>query len=592
MKILVGFCMDDHPTQWEYYKKVFGTLGDEVRVFGNLGGDVVYQSGMTIQDILKKLPDFYPDLVVLYDIEYWLLPQNLEQFDGITVALVGDWNLNSHGVLASYAAIDYNFTDKAGVEFLKKWGIQAEYFPMFFHNPEIMRPNPSAAKDYDLVFAGNLSGEIQGERNRWLYRLARLSRKYKIGIFTSVFGEEYANILRRGKIVFNRSIRQEMNMRAFEAAACGSLLFYDEENLEVRDFFQDRVHCVLYNEKNLEELIEYYLTHEEEREKIAQAGLQKVQEFEYSNRIKKLLKRFHELPKGIKHRKKIFKEPNLQIYLSQLYTPGSPFYLGEPPQNDCQINNQYSLIVSVILQKKEDLERLKQIGESLKNLAYKNPNNLILHFNAGWCLMESNQQDEALAFFIKACSLAKSGSLPDENYIPILPRWSYFFVHWHQTFWKGPDKVLEKQRNLLYQQLCLFIGTIFEWKNELKKAEAFYRDGLSLNPENHLLLKSFGELLETKGDLRESSKFLIKAHELNPHDFSTTLKIIRVLGQFDREKAEEFLDENLELFSAFPQSEPLKEKLKKTYVDLIFKQEEPNKQRAAAQRRKMADGSN
>ena len=32
-----------------------------------------------------------------------------------------------------------------------------------------------------------------------------------------------------------------MNMRSFEALACGSLLFLEEENEEVRDFLEDQV---------------------------------------------------------------------------------------------------------------------------------------------------------------------------------------------------------------------------------------------------------------------------------------------------------------------------------------------------------------
>ncbi len=565
MKILVGFCADNPPPQWEFYKSVFGILGDEVRLFGNLGGDVVYHPGMMFEEILQGIPDFHPDLVVLYNVEYWAVPRNLEQFDGIVTAVIGDWNLNTHGVLASQVAIDYNFTDKSGVEFLKTYGITAEYFPMFFHDPNRMYPDPNIRKDYDIVFAGNMASAIQAERNRWLYRIVKLSEKYKIGIFPSIFGDDYVNILRRGKIIFNRSIRKEMNMRAFEAPACGSLLFYDEENLEVRDFFQDRIHCVLYNEKNLEDLLDYYLTHEEEREKIQEAGLKKVQEYVYPERIKNLLKRFHELPKGVKRRKDIFKVKDLYLDLSQLYSPGTTLYIGENKKNLVEVNNQCALIAAASHQRDQNTAILKWCGEALKRLALENTNNIMIQFNTGWCLKEAGNSEEGLFFLLNAFELLKKSEILDEGLIPILPRYSYFFVRWHQTFWEGPSIVLFKQKNLIHEQLCFLIGSLYEEKNDFEKAEEFYRNGISQNFESHPLLKSLGDLLSRRGEFKEAYSFYQQSHKLNPHDLSLWLKMIHVLKQFDKEKAGEFLDQKIEALSAFPRYSSFKERLCDAY---------------------------
>jgi len=86
-----------------------------------------------------------------------------------------------------------------------------------------------------------------------------------------------------------------------EAAAAGALLCQERENVEIRDYFRGKEdisrrgaenaeeigsqspfpECVLYGDDNLEELLEYYLEHEEERKKIAEAGRRRVGEYTF-----------------------------------------------------------------------------------------------------------------------------------------------------------------------------------------------------------------------------------------------------------------------------------------------------------------------
>ena len=59
--------------------------------------------------------------------------------------------------------------------------------------------------------------------------------------------------------------------RIFEALACGSFLLTNDLPVG-KELFRDRVHLAYYNDDNIEELIEYYLAHHEEREHIAAQG--------------------------------------------------------------------------------------------------------------------------------------------------------------------------------------------------------------------------------------------------------------------------------------------------------------------------------
>ncbi|HMC88099.1 MAG TPA: glycosyltransferase, partial [Gemmataceae bacterium] len=88
-------------------------------------------------------------------------------------------------------------------------------------------------------------------------------------------------LLRRARIVFNRSIRGEFNKRAIEALAGGALLFQETENCETPALLRDREHCVYYTRDNLETLLEYYLEHEDERRAIAEAGHNLAREYTF-----------------------------------------------------------------------------------------------------------------------------------------------------------------------------------------------------------------------------------------------------------------------------------------------------------------------
>ena len=120
---------------------------------------------------------------------------------------------------------------------------------------------------------------MQRERLTWLARLAQLGDKWNVRIATGVFGSDYRALLRRSRIVFNRSIRGECNKRAFEAATCGALLLQEAQNSEVRQWFDEGREFVAYTTENLESVLDHFLTHEEKRIAVAAAARTKVREY-------------------------------------------------------------------------------------------------------------------------------------------------------------------------------------------------------------------------------------------------------------------------------------------------------------------------
>ena len=100
------------------------------------------------------------------------------------------------------------------------------------------------------------------------------------------------------RIAFNRSIRNDVNMRVFEAVACGSLLMTNDlSDNGLAELFRDGVHLATYREpEDLIDKLAYYLEREPIRERIAAAGrAEAIAKHTYAHRMKTILGRAAEV---------------------------------------------------------------------------------------------------------------------------------------------------------------------------------------------------------------------------------------------------------------------------------------------------------
>ena len=156
-------------------------------------------------------------------------------------------------------------------------------FPLYSQISTLHKPWP-VEKDIDVLFLGNLNHAAHADRARYLERLAKLSDRYRVVIAGGIVGEAYGQLLARARIVFNHSIRGELNLRVFETLACGSLAFIEDTNEEVRDWFKPGHEIVLYNADDFEERVRYYLDNPSEAARIAANGHARAGEFAGENR--------------------------------------------------------------------------------------------------------------------------------------------------------------------------------------------------------------------------------------------------------------------------------------------------------------------
>lgn len=251
--------------------------------------DVVFDpSRGTWSELAAALPKgFVPDLVLCYWPDQEPLPAGLHECPVPVVGIVSDYNLTLPVLGWLQPCFDVLLCDRGGLDLFRALGYtDVRWFCQYTFKRSFHRLRPEVPRDLDLAFAGNLNPAVQRERAAWIGRLERLRhRGIAVEVRQGLFGEGYGRLLNRTRIGFNRSIRGEMNLRAFEVPACGALLLQERENLEVRDFFVPGEEVVLYGDDDFEPVVTSLLADPMRLARIAAAGHRRVQDYSLGRRL-------------------------------------------------------------------------------------------------------------------------------------------------------------------------------------------------------------------------------------------------------------------------------------------------------------------
>jgi len=523
----------------------------ECLVFNSTG-----EAGLTIrstddwQGVRGILPvDWNPDFVVLY-LPYTTVPACLWSVPVPIIGLGPDWNLLWHSYRHQLPGCDLILTDTGGAEALRAEGITnaraANLFGLeraFLEPPWVDDP-----RDIDILFVGNLSGAVQRERLPLLgvvgsgeWRVAR--KKQQVVIQQGVFGDEYRKLLGRARIVFNRSIRGECNKRTFEAAAAGALLFQEAGNREVGDYFRDRQECVFYTEANLEELLEYYLEHEDERRLIAEAARQKVQDYSFEKLWEQHLKIIEEewpvLLERAQERCRRGKPPSLQARLWQTLSTGesaeailpadlAAAMVAEP--KSASLHNALGLATAAAEQGRVPSATLSQTAAGYFERAVAcDPMHIMAGLNLAEALAVSGKQQASIEQALRtldvlnrqpeldACSM-------DAGHFPL--GIDLFRVEWERAAWSNAGRPHAEARakvDLVRWRLQALLGT-------LTGAVHHYYEAAILRPDLPVTRAALGCALARAKQFPATVPHLRFAAVGNPFDLDATRALFEVLG--------------------------------------------------------------
>jgi glycosyltransferase involved in cell wall biosynthesis len=161
---------------------------------------------------------------------------------------------------------------------------------------ETVRPLNSK-RDLDVAFVGQLFGSDH-ERSRIIRELAL---RWKLNPLRYYPQAEIPAIYSRAKIVLNLPLKDDLNFRTFEAMSCGAMLLTRRVANGQEVLFEEGRHYAAFStEAELNKKIRYYLEHDDERRRIAEAALCEVRaKHTLSLRLEQLLSTVRDLPQRV-----------------------------------------------------------------------------------------------------------------------------------------------------------------------------------------------------------------------------------------------------------------------------------------------------
>ncbi len=249
------------------------SLGHEVHSAGHdkkFKFDTHIPSLLTYDELLK-LVNFDPDLVFYCDKSEVLRVTGLEYsniptvFYSIDTHIHGSWHCVYGGAFDTVLV-----AQKDHLPYFQKHNSSAFWFPLWAK--DVITPKED--KDIEVCFRGVLDPNINPKRKPFFEKLSKIVPvDYAVG----PYDEAYA----RAKIVVNHILNDDLNFRFFEALMCGALLVTPEVSNGFLDIFTPGENLVTYIENNVSDVakkIKYYLEHDDERIRIAEAGRKLVLE--------------------------------------------------------------------------------------------------------------------------------------------------------------------------------------------------------------------------------------------------------------------------------------------------------------------------
>ena len=393
------------------------------RALIQMGFTVDYYSADNVDDIAQTY-DLYLNID---DSERYLIPKHLRP----SVYWVIDTHADYEWRLKKARIFDFVFAaQKDGANRLKRDAIGNVFWLPLACDPDVHK-RCDMAKEYDISFIGNIAHSQR--RISYLSFLKSRLRDKKIFI-GQASAEEAAMIYAKSKLVFNISFLDDINMRVFEALSCGRpLITNDLRNKGQKELFGDNPPFIAYRSKrDLLKKIEYYLSHEDEREEIAGKGRQEaINKHTYLHRMEEIIE-------TVKKRKNYIKYDDFDEDVSGI------------------MSNMYGRVFNLIAEGKKVLDIGCARGRFSKYLVLKKK-----------CFVTGIEKDPLLSE--KARGILSEVILGDageqDTYEKIKRKYDYILLMDILEHTTNPDYILLKVNNFLEEtgQVILTTPNIAHW---------------------------------------------------------------------------------------------------------------------------------
>jgi glycosyltransferase involved in cell wall biosynthesis len=533
------------------------------RIFGYGSGlQIKLQSHDRWETFVARCPGGEVDVIALW-LPYTSIPVWLPSAPVPVVGLAGDTNLLWHNYRYTFAFCDMIFADAQSVIAINRSGLGRARPAILYGRgaDHLITADPCAPRDIDILFIGNFNAAVQGDRLPWLARLGRLADRHHVVVRGGLFGDDYRPLLRRARIVFNRSIRAEANQRTFEAVGAGALLFQEADNREVQTVLQPGKEYVAYTDADLESLLDHYLSHEDERAAIAAAGHGKVAGLSFSALWESVLNTVEAewplLEEGCAHR---------------LATPHSPAWLGRTWQWLQAIDRSGDQTLPDDLRSAHQSNSLDADGLMALGALANTPGEASAHFaaalarrpgdalagtNLASALLESGRKREALdaaRSALTALDCIPATHLEWMNAPPYPAGYHRLRTEWERAGWANPGDSTGEARAKVAALRWRLHAILAELTGEV----AHYYESVVARPDIPEARASLGCALARAGRMSDAVSHLRAAVTAQPFDVAAVRALAQALADTGDATARETLAADRRLLNrASPEAVPI-----------------------------------
>ena len=249
------------------------------------------RSGAFNLPIVLKQYGISPDLVLFIEGgSMQIFPGGLEQIPCMCAWYGIDTHMDYEKHLKICRVFDVSFI--AQLEYVGKLRLdginQAYWLPLAYDHG--FMPNSVLERSIDVAYVGSMQQQMNPERH---HLIERLKKEFPNHYFGNANPADMERIYSSSHLVFNRSVRNDINMRFFEAMGSGAVLLSNEIiNNGADQLFDKGIHYLTYqSEESLVTLVKELLRDPARCRAISESARSRIlNQHTYSHRINEIIK--------------------------------------------------------------------------------------------------------------------------------------------------------------------------------------------------------------------------------------------------------------------------------------------------------------
>src|SRR3972149_5358528 len=266
--------------------------GHEIITFGyNEGVDIRINSDEEFSKVMENLPSgWLPDVCILWNVEWYILPVGIEYAPFPLIAFIGDWDYDIPIPKAIAESVDLVIMisdyEKEAVRFIGA-NNAATYYPQGVMKKHLCSEQKKMKnRKYDILYTTFIDDEAHLDRSQWILRLCSLSDRYKVIIAPPYGGYDdyYIPLIGDSKLVFSTQRYGSMPNRFIEGGGQGSDVL--DTGVEANKYFLSDKEFIMINEMNYAEKVDQHLSDLDGLQKLSDNICRKVaKDYEAKNRF-------------------------------------------------------------------------------------------------------------------------------------------------------------------------------------------------------------------------------------------------------------------------------------------------------------------